>query len=215
MRLPALLCAVGFITVFVPSVGAQASLPAKAFEPSLPSVAPESAPPAVEWWRDGGPRIRPSDKRTSALLAAGLERSALLRDLVHTVEASDVIVYIGMNPIMQRGLAGCVTFVSDAGRYRYLRAMLNPDLTTEQLIAALAHELHHVSEIIAHAEVRSESTMAALYRRIGIENRRSARSGWETGEAQQVGWDVRRELKEHAAAATIARREAEARASQQ
>lgn len=215
MRLPALLCVVGFIAAFVPSVSAQASLPAQSFHLSLPSVAPQAAPPVVEWWRDGGPRIRPSDKRVAGLLAMGIERSALVRDLVNTVEAGQVIVYVGMNPMMQRGLAGCVTFVSDAGHYRYLRAMLNTDLTTEQSIAALAHELHHVTEIMAHPEVRSESALASLYRRIGVENRRSARSGWETDAAQQVGWDVRRELKEHAAAVTLARREAEARASQQ
>lgn len=214
MRLPALLCAVGFVTAFVPSVGAQASLPARAFQLSLPSVAPQPAPPVVEWWRDGGPRIRPSDNRVASLLALGIERSALVRDLVDQVDAGQVIVYIGMNPRMQQGLAGCVTFVSDAGRYRYLRAMLNPDLTTEQAIAALAHELHHVTEIVAHPEVRSESALESLYRRIGIENRASNRSGWETSAAQQVGWDVRRELKEHAAAATLARREAEARANQ-
>jgi hypothetical protein len=215
MRLPALLCVIGIFTVFVPSAGAQASLPARSFQLSLPSVTPGAAPPVVEWWRDGGPRIRPSDKRVSDLLAMGMERSPLVRGLVNTIESGQVIVYIGMNPLMQRGLAGCVTFVSDAGRFRYLRAMLNPDLTTEQVIAALAHELHHVTEIMAHPDVRSESALASLYRRIGNENRRSARSGWETDAAQQVGSDVRRELKEHAAAATIARREAEARASQQ
>jgi hypothetical protein len=215
MRLPALLCVVGFIASFVPSVGAQASLPARSFALSLPSVAPQAAPPIAEWWRDGGPRIRPSDKRVAGLLAMGIERSARVRDLVDRVESGQVIVYIGMNPMMQRGLAGCVTFVSDAGRYRYLRAMLNPDLTTEQAIAALAHELHHVTEIMAHPQVRSESDLASLYRRIGTENRRAARSGWETGAAQQVGWDVRRELKEHAVAATIAKREAEAKVNQQ
>ena len=208
MRLPALLCAVGLVTAFVPSVGAQASLPARSFEPSLPSVAPLAAPPVVEWWREGGPRIRPTDRRVAALLAMGRERSALLRRLVDAVEGADVIVYVGMNPVIQRGLAGCLTFVSDAGRYRYLRAMLNPDLPTEQIIAALAHELHHVTEIIAHPEVRSESALAALYRGIGTENRRAVQSGWETNAAQRAGWDVRRELKEHAAAATIARRQA-------
>jgi hypothetical protein len=214
MRLPALLCAIGFITASIPSVGAQASLPAKAFELSLPSVGPQAAPPVVEWCRDGGPRIRPIDKRLATLLAAGLERSALLRDLVRTVDAGDVIVYVGMNPAMQRGIAGCVAFVSDAGQFRYLRAMLNPDLTTEQIISALAHELHHVTEIIAHPEVRSEPTLASLYRRIGTENRRATGSGWETNAAQQVGWDVRRELKEHAAAA-VARREAAEKAGTQ
>jgi len=214
MRLPALLCVIGFTTGLVPSAAAQASLPARSFDLAAPVVAPEAVPPVVDWWRDGGPRIRPTDGRVRALLASGLERSPLLRDLVGRVESGDVIVYVGMNPIMQRGIAGCVTFVSDAGRYRYLRAMLNPELTTEQLIAALAHELHHVSEIMAHPEVRSEPALASLYRRIGTENRRSVRSGWETNAAEQVGWDVRRELKEHADA-TVALREARAKAGQQ
>ncbi|MGE0462261.1 MAG: hypothetical protein AB7Q16_12900 [Vicinamibacterales bacterium] len=214
MRLPALLCVIGLNAVFVPSASAQASLPARSFALAEPVVAAGAVPPVVDWWRDGGPRIRPTDSRVRALLASGIERSPLLRDLVSRVESGDVIVYIGMNPLMQSGIAGCVTFVSDAGRYRYLRAMLNPELTFEQLIAALAHELHHVTEIMSHPEVRSETALASLYRRIGTENRRSIRSGWETNAAQQAGWDVRRELKEHADA-IVARREARAKADQQ
>lgn len=207
MRLPALLCVIGFTSVVVPTADAQASLPTRVFDLSQPLGAPQTVPPAAEWWQDGGPRIRPIDKRVKALLGSGLERSALLRELVAQIESSDVIVYVGMSPVVRRGMAGALTFVSDAGPFRYLRATLSPELTNDQAISALAHELHHVTEIMAHPEVRSESTLAALYRRIGRENRRAIGSGWETAAAQQAGWAVRRELNDHAAD-TVARREA-------
>ncbi len=147
----------------------------------------------VMWWRAGGPRVRPHDARVATLLRTGLDRSPTLRTLVDRVEDSDVIVYLEIQPKLQGRLAGCMTWVAGAGRYRYVRASINPELTTDQRIAAIAHELQHVVEISEHPEVDGESALIALYRRIG-ESRPFNSTQWDTTRAREVGAVVGREL---------------------
>jgi len=211
MRLPALLCASGLAGLLIAPVAAQTSLPSRTPAPESPVVTPDAAPPVPEWWKNGGPRVRTADDRIARLYRIGLERSNLLREIADKIDTGKVVVYLGLDPTMKtRGLAGRLIFTGDAGAYRYLRVLINPDMPSEQIIASIAHELHHVLEISAHPQVRSESDLVTLYKRIGRESRAMAGSGWETDAAQQVGYDVRREL--HLGRAdTVARRQAERR----
>lgn len=207
MRLPLVPCICGLAALLAAPVTAQRALPARTFEPSLPAVAPLPAPPVVEWWRNGGPRIRLTDQRLGPVLVHGLERSSLLRGLVDRIEAGDVFVYAGVDPRMVKGLAGRLVFVGSAGTHRYLRVMLHPELGGDQMIAALAHELQHVVEVIEHPEVDGETALTTLYQRIGHANRAGGLQGWETDAALEMGYEVRRELNIGTAAA-LARREA-------
>jgi hypothetical protein len=209
MRLPAVLCASGLAGLLIAPVAAQTSLPSRVPATESPVVAPDAAPPVAEWWKNGGPRVRTLDTRIAALLKSGLERSGLLRDIVDKIDAGDIVVYLGLDPTMKKkGLAGRLTFTGSAGKYRYMRALINPDMPAEQIIASVAHELHHVLEVIASPDVRSENELRDLYKRIGRENRAMSGSGWETDAAQRVGYDVRRELF-LGRGNTVARREAE------
>jgi hypothetical protein len=194
MRLTLIPCVCVLTALLTVPAAAQRALPARGFEPSLPSLAAVSSPPTMEWWRSGGPRIRHTDERTAAALRSGQERSPLVRQLVSRIEASNVFLYVGIDPRMSSGLAGRLTFVGGANSYRYMRALLNPELGGERLIAAIAHELQHVVEVIDHPEVTSERGLAELYARIGQPNRAGGVLGWETTAAIDMGYDVRREL---------------------
>ena len=209
MRLPAVLCASGLAGLLIAPVAAQTPLPSRVPTAESPIVATDAAPPVAEWWHNGGPRVRTLDARIASLFRSGVERSTLLREIVDKIDAGNIVVYVGLDPTMKKkGLAGRLTFSGSAGNYRYMRALINPDLPSEQIIASIAHELHHVLEVIASPEVRSENDLRDLYRRIGRENRAMTGSGWETEAAQQVGLDVRRELF-LGRANTVARRDAE------
>ena len=98
----------------------------------------DAAPPDRS--RDGGARIRPQDARSIQLLRDGIARSETFRALVDRIEASHVFVYVQISPFIKSSLAGKLTWMTQAGRYRYLRATLNPEQTTDQLIASLAHD---------------------------------------------------------------------------
>jgi hypothetical protein len=208
MRLPILVrVSVIVLTVAAPVLPAAAQ-PASLPQPLTPLVEPAIAHPPPdysEWWRDGGPRIRTSDGRAALILRLGLERSAILRHLVDEIEGGRVIVYVGISNDMPDRLAGSLKFAGNAGRFRYLRVLLNADLSAEQVVASLAHELQHVREVMASPDVQDDQSLEGLYRRIGRENGVAGGGGWETDEARAVGADVRRELAA-GVAAILARR---------
>lgn len=154
--------------------------------------------------RDGGRRIRPQDERTIAMMAAGMVRSASFRALVARVEASDVFVYVGISPLLKSSLAGRLTWMTQAGGFRYLRAVINTELSSDHMISAIAHELQHAVEVIEDAGVADERSLEALYKRIGKPSNAVAFSAWETVAAQDAGIRVRREL--NAPPATVALR---------
>jgi hypothetical protein len=144
--------------------------------------------------RDGGPRIRPQDARSTQLLRDGVARSETFRALVEQIEASNVFVYVQVSPFIKPTLAGQLTWMTQAGPYRYLRATISPDQTMNQAIASLAHELQHAVEVMGDEQVVSEITLVSLYKRIGQPSNSAVASGWETIAAQETGYRVRREL---------------------
>lgn len=200
MRLPAVLTALAVVTALSrplgaePLVGRALGRASDLAEP-VASVPPTAAEDALMRPRFHNTRIRPTERRVEQVLRAGLDRSAIVHSLVNRVEASDVVVYIGTDATMSPRLAGRLAFVGHGGRHRFLRVMLNPGFGLDLTIAALAHELQHVVEVIEHPDVQSEASLEALYRRIGRGNQTTGRPGWETDAAQQVTFDVRRELR--------------------
>lgn len=156
------------------------------------------------------PHLRPQDDRLRQLLLTGSARSATLRSLMDRVEASHVIVYLAINPLMKSNLSGMLTWMTRAGDYRYLRVSLDPNLSPDQMIATIAHELQHAVEVIEDESVSDEKSLVALYKRIGQQPSGSKPQQWETQAAQRTGFQVRQELVS-VSAATIARNGAKAR----
>lgn len=165
------------------------------------SVATPASPSAAAL--DDWGRLRPQQPRAADLLAEGAYRSASLRELVARIEQSDVFVYLTLDPLMPRQLAGRLTWMTEAGRFRYLRASINPDQVPEAIIATIAHELQHVVEVIDSPEVRSDQTLAALYGRIGEPSGLRTEASFETAAAKAMGRTVRRELSLAATVATL------------
>jgi hypothetical protein len=144
--------------------------------------------------RNGGPRIRPQDPRITQVLKEGAARSATFKALVDRIEASNVIVYVAVNPSLRASLSGALTWMTQAGDFRYVRASISPEMTFDHMIASVAHELQHAVEVIEDETVIDERTLVALYRRIGLPSRAAGPSGWDTEAAQRTGTQVRREL---------------------
>src|SRR5690242_4621969 len=122
----------------------------------------------------GEVRLRPQDDRLEKVLKEGAARSTTFKALVDRIEASNVIVYIALNPQMKSSLSGMLTWMTRSGQYRYVRASISTDLTSNQMIATLAHELQHAVEVIDDETVVDEKSLVALYRRIGRQNSAAA-----------------------------------------
>lgn len=160
---------------------------------TLALVAAVATSSAIASERHGGPRLRPQDPRSMQVLKEGPLRSETFRSLVDRIEAGNVIVYIAVNPILKSSLSGALTWMTRAGGFRYVRASISTELTFDQMIATVAHELQHAVEVIEDESVKDERSLVALYKRIGQPSR-ATNSGWETINAQQTGYQVRREL---------------------
>jgi len=152
--------------------------------------------PALAGPPDGGKKLRPQDARIILAIQEGAARSATFKALIDRIEASDVIVYVAINPMIKSTLSGALTWMTSAGDFRYVRASIAPDLPFDQMIASVAHELHHAVEVIEDASVVDEKSLVAMYKKIGLPSRAAgpAGAGWETIAAQRTGTQVRREL---------------------
>ena len=111
-----------------------------------------------ESWREA--RIRPQDPRLTELLRDGMARSATFRALVNRIEASNLFVYVSLSPIMKANLAGKLTWMTRAGVFRYVRATINTEQNLDQMIATIAHELHHAVEVLEDESVQGSAQPA-------------------------------------------------------
>ncbi len=141
----------------------------------------------------GGPRVRPHDERSATALLEGLRRSDTLRVIVDEIERRDVIVYLEMQPLLRRSLAGSLTWLTFTPSFRYVRISINPALAMDAQIATLGHELRHALEVARAPSVVSATTLAAYYAKNGL-SMPSHDNGWDTLAARQTGEQVRREL---------------------
>jgi len=92
----------------------------------------------------------------------GAARSTTFKALVDRIEASHVIVYVALNPLMKSSLSGMLTWMTRAGDFRYVRASISMDLTPDQMIATAAHELQHAVEVIEGDSVNDEKSLDPL-----------------------------------------------------
>jgi ABC-type uncharacterized transport system ATPase subunit len=156
-----------------------------------------------ESWREA--RIRPQDARLADLLRAGVARSATFREIVNQLEAGNVIVYVTLSPNMRASLAGKLTWMTQAGTFRYVRATINTEQSADQMIATLAHELQHALEVSDDITVIDQRSLLGLYQRIGRPSVPGVNAGWETVAAEETGFQVRRELAASTATASAVR----------
>ena len=138
--------------------------------------------------------VRARHARVEPFLRQAIERSPLVRQLVATLDASDVIVYLEMWPALGPAHRGAIIFAADAGGFRYLRVRLHPGNPPEQMIAAIGHELQHAVEIAAAPWVRSSRDLVEHYKRVGIPS--AGGKGWDTQAARDAGQLVRLELRD-------------------
>jgi len=151
-------------------------------------------------WRQA--RIRPQDPRLEHVIREGIARSATFRNIVNRIEAGNVFVYVSLTPNLRPSLAGKLTWMTQAGAFRYLKATLSTEQNTMQMIATLAHELQHALEVSDDPGVVDQRSMLGLYQRIGRPSASGIKEMWETVAARDTGLQVHREL--FAAAAVAA-----------
>ena len=144
--------------------------------------------------------VRSLNAHVKAALSDGLRRSAIVRELVASIDVAGVVVYLEEGPCAEG--VGCTMLVPSPGSIRLLRVnfvLRTPDGATpllcrrERLIAQIGHELQHVAEIAADASVSDEESLSDLFRRIG--HQRGHAQAFETDRAQRTSQLILEELR--------------------
>jgi len=93
--------------------------------------------------------VRSEEERVRHLVETGYRRSATFRALVDSVEASPCIVYIVRTVHMAQGINGALVHVAAGGREQpILRVLVRPNVSDDEAIATIGHELRHVIEAV-------------------------------------------------------------------
>ena len=144
------------------------------------------APPALS-----GSRLRPMDAKSAALLQAGNARSATFKELTDALEQSDVVVWVRVGQMTNRGETH---FIASTASSRIVRVSLRLQGLENGLLSTLAHELQHALEIARAPEVRDRTSLVLYYQRVGEASRSSAGALLETPAAQRIEARVLNEL---------------------
>jgi hypothetical protein len=137
-------------------------------------------------------RLRPAGMKAAALLEAGIARSETFRLLVDAIERSDLVVYVETGVL---AVPGQVQFVAATPRTRYIRVSVRVPGLENDLLAWLAHELCHATEIAAAPDVTGQASLRTYYDRVGGSLRAGPTVIMETSGAQKVQAAVERELR--------------------
>jgi hypothetical protein len=139
--------------------------------------------------------VRTTDSKVFALLVDGMSRSATFRQLVETLDKSDVVVYIDAKTTRQ-ALGGYLAHnVVVAGAYRYVHVAIDVHGASGRLVPLLAHELQHAAEVAQDASVRDEQSMERLFERLAIKFGCGGTTCSETQAAKDIEASVGAELK--------------------
>lgn len=135
--------------------------------------------------------VRTQDHSMRMLLKRGFTHSATFARLIARLEQSDVIVYVEEVPRLPSALEGRMMMLPATHGRRYVRIQLALRGAPDDAVAVLGHELQHAIEVAQETGVTDQTTLSALYRRIGT---RGGPEIYDTVAAQEVGRIVRREL---------------------
>ena len=134
--------------------------------------------------------VRPEADDLRALIARGVERSATFRDLVTRLNASDVVIYVRFSRCAG-SIPTCLFWAEPGPGVRRVVIRVNrAGLSEDSLVALLGHELQHAWEVASDASIKDAASFARAFQQRGWKGTDT----FETGEAQDVGRQVRKEL---------------------
>ncbi len=144
--------------------------------------------------------VRARDSTATLFLRFGMAKSARFRQIVDTLEASNVIVYIDVRQESRHPVGGGLTFLGEAHGIRWVRATIDSGSASYartcqdivRLTSILGHELQHALEASQAPSMRDEEEFARYFRAIGVDEGPSL---LDTMAARQAGHRVADELR--------------------
>lgn len=136
--------------------------------------------------------IRPEGSAIERLIARGVKGSATFGATVGAVESGDVLVYVQFARC-DGGIPACLLWAAGGTGHRRLMIRLDRfGRSEDQLIALLAHELHHATEVASEPGVTDVVSFQKLFEARGWKGP----LGFETTAALDTGKRVEAELRQ-------------------
>jgi hypothetical protein len=140
------------------------------------------------------PRVRSTNPAIAAAIAEAQSRSATFRSLIHTIEATDGIVYVEPGRC-GHGVPACLSLsVVSGGGFRLLRILVDGTAGVISLMATIGHELRHAIELLTEPAVNTWTAAYLYYQREAP----TLGGVFETSAAILTGAAVEHELKDAA-----------------
>ena len=136
-------------------------LSAAIFAVQAPQSKPDDAPGLFT-------RVRSTERFMIALIREGYDRSLTFRELVDTLQRSNIIVLVQPAVCAGGRIRSCLTSVNGSAIERHIRISVDTRTSYNALIGTMAHELQHAVEIAEHPEVIDASGVLRLYRQIAF-----------------------------------------------
>jgi hypothetical protein len=137
--------------------------------------------------------VRSDDSRVREAIGEGYTRSATFRALVDATEALSCIVYVTPAVKLSRGMRGALLHRTDGRRdMPVLRVLVKTNLSRDETIAIIAHELQHVAEALGAATEPEGAAVAVVFETPDATARGDGT--YETDAAVDVARKVRDEL---------------------
>jgi hypothetical protein len=145
-------------------------------------------------------RVRPRDPAATLLFRFGMDKSARFREIVRTLEQSNVIVYVEVRQEAEHPVSGGLTFIGEAQGVRWVRAVVDSGTASYistcqdivRLTSILGHELQHALEASEAASLSDVYEFEQYFRSIGVDEGPEL---LDTDAARQAGRLVADELR--------------------
>jgi hypothetical protein len=139
--------------------------------------------------------VRSDEADVRRTVGEGYSRSASFRRLVDAVEQTPCIVYVETTVKLSRGMTGALLHVATGRRdLPILRVLLKTNLSTEEAIATIGHELQHVVEAMMGPAGPSGVDFEVFDRLDPTAAKTSGSRKYETDAAVEVTRRIRDEL---------------------
>ena len=146
-------------------------------------------PPTFKHVRSAEPRVR-------ELIAEGYLRSATFRERVDTIEKLSCVVYVGSAVKLSRGMRGALLLWTVGAREMpVLRVLLKTNLSRDDAIAVIGHELQHVVEAMRGAPGADPADLSSVFEKLQPKPGPSAARRYETEGAIDVTTKIHDELR--------------------
>jgi hypothetical protein len=138
--------------------------------------------------------VRGLNPASISAIADAQQRSATVRALTSTLEASDLVAYVNITTLAKGSVESGLSYVGASAAQRFVLITISEGAAADRQIELLGHELQHATDVAKAAWVTDDNHVQTLMTTVGWRDGSRAR-GYETTAAVSAEHHVHQELR--------------------